>query len=506
MPKKSFVLVVMDGFGLSNKTAGNAIRLAKKPHLSNLFRNNPFTPLKASGNAVGLPEGVMGNSEVGHYTIGAGRVIWQDLERINREIRSKSFFENQVLRQACKYAKKNKSTLHLMGLLSNGGVHAQIEHVLALLKLAKYNGVKEVIVQGFTDGRDMAPRSALKLIRQLEAAMKHLKVGKLGGIIGRYYAMDRDNRWNREHKAYDALVNDKGFTYPSAQDAIQAAYKRGESDEFIQPSLIHGKDSNKRHLVKEKDAIIFFNFRSDRARELTRAFTTGQFKKFKRNRRLKLFFACFCEYDKQLKLPVAFPPVIPQNSLGELLSKKGWKQLRVAETEKYAHVTYFFNGGLEKPFKGEDRILISSPKVATYDKIPQMSALKTTQTVLKALAQEKYDFILINFANCDMVGHTGKLKETVKAVEVVDACVGRIVNEVLKRKGKVLITADHGNAEQKRFKGQPSTAHTTNPVPCCLIGASYKKLRKGGLGDVAPTILKALGIKPPREMTGKSLC
>ncbi|MEK6963950.1 MAG: 2,3-bisphosphoglycerate-independent phosphoglycerate mutase [Nanoarchaeota archaeon] len=505
MPKKPLVLIVMDGFGLSSRGFGNAIQLAKKPNLDYFSMHDPCTALNASGNAVGLPKGVMGNSEVGHYTLGAGRIIWQDLERINQEIHRKSFFKNAVLKKACQHVKKNQSTLHLMGLLSDGGVHAQIEHVFALLELAKKEGIKEVVVHCFTDGRDMAPRSALGLVTKLENKMKQLKRGRIGSIIGRYYAMDRDNRWNREHKAYDALVNDKGFTYPSARKAIQAAYKREEGDEFIQPSRILGANQEKDYLIKERDAVIFFNFRNDRARELTRAFTVGKFKSFRRKKLLKLFFVCLCEYDKKLKLPVAFPPVIPKNSLGEVFSKRGYRQLRLAETEKYAHVTYFFNGGLEKPFKGEERVLIPSPKVTTYDQVPKMSAFKITNVAIKALESNKYEFILINFANCDMVGHTGKLKETIKAIEVVDRCIGQIAGKVLEKGGIILITADHGNAEQKIFKGKPSTSHTTNPVPCYLIGSKYKKLKKGGLSDVAPTILKVLGLKKPKEMKGKAL-
>lgn len=317
--------------------------------------------------------------------------------------------------------------------------------------------------------------------------------------------MDRDNRWNREHKAYDALVHARGLTYPSARQALLAAYKRGEGDEFVRPSIIHCSECDQKHLVKEKDAIIFFNFRSDRARELTRAFTIGNFKQFKRKKLLDLYFVCFCEYDKNLELPVAFPPVIPRNSLGEYLSRKGFRQLRVAETEKYAHVTYFFNGGQERPSPREDRVLVFSPKVSTYDRAPAMSASKITDAAIKALSREKYGFILINFANCDMVGHTGKLKPTIRGIETVDGCVGKIISKTLEKKGFVLITADHGNAEQKQYKGQPSTSHTTNPVPCCLIGTPFKRLKKGGLSDVAPTLLAVLGLKKPREMSGKNL-
>ncbi len=501
MSKKPFVLMVMDGFGLSSKMVGNAVHLAKKPNLDYFSRHDPYTVLNASGEAVGLPKGVMGNSEVGHYTLGAGRIIWQDLERINQEIRSKAFFKNSVLKKACAQVKKNKSVLHLMGLLSDGGVHAQIEHVFALLELAKKEGVKEVVVHCFTDGRDMAPRSALKLIVKLENKMKQLKLGRIGSIIGRYYAMDRDHRWNRTYKAYRVLTQKVSFKFCSAKEAVEAAYARGEGDEFIDPNGIEGV---KRRFVMSKDAVVFFNFRSDRARQLTQALTEKNFKIFKRNQ-IRPFFVCFAEYDKKFNLPVAFPPIIPKNSLGEVFSKRGYRQLRLAETEKYAHVTYFFNGGLEKPFKGEDRILIPSPKVATYDQVPEMSAFKITKATIKALESDKYDFILINFANCDMVGHTGKLKETVKAIEVVDTCIGRIVGEVLEKGGMVLITADHGNAEQKVFKGKPSTSHTTNPVPCYLIGSQYKKLKKGGLSDISPTILKILGLKKPKEMTGKIL-
>lgn len=495
-------MIVMDGFGLSSKINGNAIRLAKKPNLDYFSLHDPSTQLNASGNAVGLPKGVMGNSEVGHYMLGAGQVIWQDLERINREIRSGSFFRNPALRKACQHVKKNHSILHLMGLLSDGGVHAEINHLFAALELAKKERVKEVIIHCFTDGRDMAPRSALRLVAKLENKMKQLKTGKIGSIIGRYYTMDRDHRWVRTQKAYKALTQKAFFKFKSAQEAIQAAYKRGEGDEFIYPSEIEGE---KRRFITGKDAVVFLNFRSDRARQLTQAFTSKRFSGFKRTQIKNLFFACFAEYDKEFKLPIAFHPVVPKNSLGEVFSKKGWKQLRLAETEKYAHVTYFFNGGLEKPFKGEDRILIPSPKVSTYDKTPRMSAVKITKAAVRALESNKYDFILINFANCDMVGHTGKIRETVKAIEIVDTCIGQITGKALEKGGTILITADHGNAEQKLFQGKPSTSHTTNPVPLYLVGSKHKRLKKGGLSSVAPTILKILGIKIPKEMSGVSL-
>ena len=502
MKKRPFVLIVMDGFGLRSSKQGNAIALAKKPNLDYFFKHHAFTELKASGNAVGLPEGFMGNSEVGHYTIGAGRIIWQDLERINREIRSKTFFKNPVLRAARQHVKRHKSVLHVMGLLSDGGVHAQLEHLFALLEWSKRQKI-DLVVHCFTDGRDMAPHSTWPLISKLEKKMAKLKTGRIGSIIGRYYAMDRDHRWMRTHKAYKSLTEKGFFSYPSAKAAIDAAYARGEGDEFIYPSEIQ---SVQRRVVRSKDAIIFLDSESERPGQLTRAFTERQLAGFKRKPLNQLFFACFAEYGQSFKLPVVFPSVIPKKTLGELFSEKGWKQLRVAETEKYAHVTYFFNGGVEKPFRGEDRILIPSPKVSTYDQVPEMSGFKITETVIKALEKGVYDFILVNFANCDMVGHTGKLKETIQAVEVVDKCIGRIVGKTLEKGGKALITADHGNAELKWFKGQPSTAHTTNPVPCCLIGTRYPKLKKGGLADVAATVLKALGLKKPRKMTGKALC
>ncbi len=491
MPK--VLLLILDGWGYRIEKRGNAIRLAKTPVLDTLWKKWPHTLLDASGQAVGLPKGVIGNSEVGHLTLGAGRILESDLVRINKSIQNGSFFRNKVLIDAINnHAKRNNEKLHLMGLLSDAGVHSHFNHLLALLELAKQKGVKEVYVHVFLDGRDTSPKSAAKYIRQLQEKMKELGLGTLATMMGRYYAMDRDNRWNREHKAYDCMVNCKGRKMKDPLAALKYAYAHGETDEFVKPTIFTNKC-----VVDEHDSVIFFNFRSDRARELTRAFVEGRFNKFKREKIIDLHFVTLTQYDSLIKTSVAFPPIVPVMTLGEVVSEAGLKQLRIAETEKWAHVTYFFNGLCEYIFPYEDRTQISSRKVTTYDKTPEMKVREITNALLKN--HLNYDLFVVNFANGDMVGHSGNINAAVKAVEAVDKQIGRIVNDF---PGVVLITADHGNCED--MLGKCSTCHTTNKVPLMLVGVK-RKLRNGGLADVAPTILELMKIKKPREMKGMSL-
>ncbi|MBU1975874.1 MAG: 2,3-bisphosphoglycerate-independent phosphoglycerate mutase [Nanoarchaeota archaeon] len=497
------VLIIMDGFGLRKEVKGNAIRAATKPNLDRLFKEYPFTTLDASGIAVGLPKGIMGNSEVGHLNIGSGRTVHQELVRINEAIKDGSFFWNPTLLDAISHVKKYNSSLHLMGLLSDGQVHSSIDHLFALMKLAVDNELKkDIFLHAFLDGRDTPPRSAEKYIKMVYKKRKQLGLHMtITTIMGRYYSMDRDNRWQRDELAYRAMVDRKGYNFPSSLAGLEAAYRRGESDEFVKPTV-----TDRGH-IKDNDAIIFFNFRSDRAREITRTFKELKFQKFRRRRIKNLNFTTFTKYDKRIKVPVAFPDQDIPNTLAEWLSKKGHKQFHTAETEKYPHVTFFFNGGRETPWKGESRRVVPSPKVATYDLQPEMSAEKITQSLLKEINKNRYSFILVNFANCDMVGHTGIWEAVIKAVETVDKNVGLVVDKVLEKHGNVLIIADHGNAEE--VTGVHQTSHTTNPVPCCLISNKidlrHAKLKKGKLGDVAPTILKIMKIAQPDEMSGKAL-
>jgi len=492
MPK--VLLLVIDGFGYRKEKRGNAIKLAKTPVLDNLVKHHPHTLLEASGQAVGLPKGFMGNSEVGHLTLGAGRVLDTDLMRINKAIRNKSFFKNKSLLEAVDHAKKNKQKLHLMGLLSDSGVHSHIDHLFALLELAKKKGVKEIYVHAFLDGRDTPPKAAEKYLKMLQKRMKQLGVGKLATMMGRFYAMDRDNRWKREHKAYECMVDCVGRKgIMDAVEALHDAYSRGETDEFVKPTILLDKC-----VVDEDDSVIFFNFRSDRARELTRAFVWGKFKEFKRKKIIGLKFVSLTQYDSLLKVPVAFPPVVPEHTLGEVISEAGISQLRIAETEKWAHVTYFFNGLCECVFPHEKRIHVQSNKsVKTYDKKPEMKVKQITDRLLKNI--DSHDFFAVNFANCDMVGHTGNLPAAKRAVEAVDKQIGRIVKFF---PGLIFITADHGNCEDMETDYQ--TTHTTSEVPLIVVNLK-KKLRNGGLSDVAPTILKVMGIKKPKVMNGKSL-
>lgn len=507
MQKKPVMLMILDGFGISDNLEGNAIRRAKKPNYDKLKERYPSTKISASGLDVGLPDGQMGNSEVGHLNIGAGRIIYQELTRISKEIKEGTFFQNEELNFAVDEAIKNNSDIHLMGLLSDGGVHSHIEHLKALIKLCKIKGLKRVFIHCFLDGRDVSPSSAKDFIIELEDYLAKEQVGSIATISGRYYAMDRDNRWERVELAYNALVNGKGNISNSPIKAIEEAYHDNKTDEFVIPTVIL-KNNKPVATIKDKDSVIFFNFRPDRAREITRALNDREFSGFNRQS-LKLNYVCMTQYDKTIEnVKVAFRPESYENTLGQYLSSNGLKQLRIAETEKYAHVTFFFNGGVEAPNEGEDRVLIASPKVATYDLKPEMSAYEVTDKVLNNLEDEKYDLIILNYANPDMVGHTGVVEAAIKAIEVVDNCLGKVVNKVIEKHGSVFITADHGNAECMidYSTGNPMTAHTTNVVPFIYVSSMDKKLREDGiLADIAPTIIEELGLEKPNEMTGKTL-
>ena len=509
MKKKPTVLMILDGYGLNDKTEGNAVALANTPVMDRLMREYPFVKGNASGLAVGLPEGQMGNSEVGHLNMGAGRIVYQELTRITKEIEDGDFFRNESLLEAVENCKKNDSALHLFGLVSDGGVHSHITHIYGLLELAKREGLSRVYVHCFLDGRDTPPASGKGYVEQLEEKMKELGVGQVVSVMGRYYAMDRDNRWERVQKAYEALTEGKGELISSGPEGIQASYDKEVTDEFVVPAVVE-KDGKPVGRIQDKDSVIFFNFRPDRARELTRAFCDDEFTGFSRERRLELCYVCFTEYDVTIpnKL-VAFHPVSIQNTFGQFLADNGKTQARIAETEKYAHVTFFFNGGVEEPNKGEERILVHSPKVATYDLKPEMSAPEVCEKLVGAIHSGKYDVIITNFANPDMVGHTGVLEAAIKAVETVDSCVGKAVEAIKEEDGVIFLCADHGNAEQliDYETGGSFTAHTTNPVPFILINydPSYT-LREGGcLADIAPTLLQIMGMEQPKEMTGKSL-
>lgn len=506
---KPLVLVIADGWGLDEKTEGNAIAQAQKPNMDRFLAAYPHTTLLSSGEDVGLPGGQMGNSEVGHLNIGAGRVVYQELTRITKAIRDGDFFKNEQLLAAVNHVKKKNSSLHLMGLLSDGGVHSHIKHLFALLEMAKQQGLQRVFVHCFLDGRDVPPANAKGYIEELRNKFHNLGMGRIATVMGRYYAMDRDRRWDRTEQAYKAMVLGEGIKVTTAMDAVEQAYRRDETDEFVKPTVIVDDQGNPVARVLDEDAIIFFNFRPDRARQITRAFVDEDFTGFERPRqRPKVYFTCMTQYDKLIEAPVAFMPEKLKNTLGEVLSQKGIKQLRLAETEKYAHVTFFFNGGVEAPNPGEERVLIQSPKVATYDQKPEMSAMEVTDAFLEQLASDKYDVIIMNYANPDMVGHTGDMKAAVKAVETVDTCLGRVVPAVLNKGGTIIITADHGNAEHMSDEeGQPYTAHTTDPVPFIFISGDVQgvNLRPGRLEDIAPTMLHLLGIQQPPEMTGQTL-
>ncbi len=509
MSKKPTVLMILDGYGLNDNCEANAVCEGKTPVMDQLMSQCPFVKGAASGMAVGLPEGQMGNSEVGHMNMGAGRVVYQELTRITKEIEDGDFFRNEALLAAVKNAKENHSSIHFMGLLSDGGVHSHNTHLYALLEMAKREGLEKVYVHCFLDGRDTPPASGKEYIEQLQAKMQEIGVGQIGVVSGRYYAMDRDNRWDRVEKAYRALTRGEGVKGTDAAQAVQESYDNEKTDEFVLPIVIE-KDGKPVTTVQDKDSVVFFNFRPDRAREITRAFCADEFDGFEREKRLDLTYVCFTEYDETIpNKTVAFHKVSITNTFGEFLAAHHMKQARIAETEKYAHVTFFFNGGVEEPNEGEDRILVKSPKVATYDLKPEMSAYEVCDKLVEAIRSLKYDVIIINFANPDMVGHTGVEKAAVKAIEAVDECVGRAVDAIKEVDGQMFICADHGNAEQliDYETGEPFTAHTTNPVPFILVNAdpSYT-LREGGrLADIVPTLIELMGMEKPKEMTGQSL-
>lgn len=504
------MLIILDGWGISPAHEGNAIFLAKTPCLDRLYKEFPYTQLSCSGESVGLPDGIMGNSEVGHLNIGAGRVVYQNLLRIDAAINDGSFFDNKNLNSVISSVKANKSSLHLMGLVSDGGVHSHLNHLFALLDMAAKKDITRVYIHAILDGRDTPPDSGVKFIKHLQNYIKKNKVGDIATICGRYFAMDRDNRWDRVEKAFRLFTLGEGIKEKDPVEVVKNAYMKNEADEFVRPIAMIDRNEKFPGKVKDDDGIIFFNFRADRARQITRAFTDSAFKSFKRDHFPRLCgFVSMTRYDEKFSLPVAFPPVHMDEIFGEVISKKGLRQLRIAETEKYAHVTYFFNGGEEKPFPLEDRCLIPSPRdVPTYDQRPEMSADLVTEEVISRLQSKIYNMVICNFANMDMVGHTGVLEAAIKACEKVDACVQRIVNEVQVQGGTLLITADHGNAEKMiDDNGQTHTAHTLNRVPFILVDDNYKHngLRSGLLGDIAPTILHIMDIKKPKLMTGKSL-
>ena len=506
MSKKTTMLMILDGFGKNENKNGNAISIANTPVIDDLMKKCPVTEIHTSGLDVGLPEGQMGNSEVGHTNIGAGRIVYQELTRITKQIEEGDFFSNPELVEAIENCKKNHSKLHVMGLLSDGGVHSHIRHLYAILELAKRKDFEEVYVHCFLDGRDTPPTSAETYITELQKKMQEKGIGKIASIMGRFYAMDRDKRWDRIEKAYNALVKGEGEKESSATIAIEKSYQKEVFDEFVEPTLICNNDIPIA-TIKKNDSVIFFNFRPDRAREITRAIVDKDFSAFERTF-FPVYFVCFTQYDETMpNVKIAFKPTSIKNTFGEYISKKGLTQLRIAETEKYAHVTFFFNGGEEKQYPGEDRILVPSPKVETYDLKPEMSANEVTEKVIEAIKSEKYDSIILNYANPDMVGHTGNLEAAIKAIETIDTCVGKVVSAMKEKNGVIIITADHGNAEQMidYTTGDPHTAHTTNVVPLILVGMDNVKVKSGKLADLAPTLLDIMGLEKPEEMTGESL-
>ncbi len=493
----------MDGFGINPGAKGNAIEAANTPNLTKLFKENPFTTIGASGLDVGLPDGQMGNSEVGHTNIGAGRVVYQMLVKISKSIQDGEFFNIKVLKDAMENCKKNGTALHLMGLLSDGGVHSHIEHLFGLLEMAKREGLDKVYVHCIMDGRDVSVTSGVGFIKDLQAEMAKLGTGKIASISGRYYAMDRDFAWDRVEKAYSAMVYGEGVMNSDPVKAMEESYANGVTDEFIVPTVV-----DKDGMIKGGDSVVFFNFRPDRARQITRAFVDEKFDGFeRRNGFFPVKFVCMTQYDETMpNVTVAFPPEELKMTMGEYLASKHMTQLRIAETQKYAHVTFFFNGGEEKTFDGEDRILIQSPDVPTFDLQPEMSAYPVCDAVVEKIKSGKYDVVILNFANCDMVGHTGVFEAAVKAVEAVDECVGRVVDAAVSMGGAVIITADHGNADKMiGDDGKPFTPHSTNPVPFCVVGYDCKLKETGRLADIAPTMLKILDLPQPPEMTGESM-
>jgi len=510
MSKKPTVLLILDGYGLSDTKEGNGVALANTPVMDKLMAEYPFVKGYASGMAVGLPDGQMGNSEVGHLNMGAGRIVYQELTRITKEIEDGTFFENEALVEAMENAKKNDSAVHFFGLLSDGGVHSHITHMYGILEMAKRYGIEKVYLHAFLDGRDTPPSSAADYMQQMVDKMAEVGVGKVASVSGRYYAMDRDNNWDRVEKAYLAITKGEGEVATDPVEAIKTSYANDVTDEFMVPTVIT-ENGAPVATVKDGDSVVFCNFRPDRAREMTRAFCSDDFDGFNREKKLDLVFVCYTEYDVTIpnKL-IAFKKVEITNTFGEFLAKQGLKQARIAETEKYAHVTFFFNGGVEEPNEGETRILVDSPKyVPTYDKKPRMSAYTVCDELSKAITGGEYDVIICNFANPDMVGHTGIIPSVVEAIEVIDKCVGEIVNFIKEVDGQLFICADHGNAEMliDPESGDPFTAHTTNPVPFILVNAdpSYKLRENGVLADIVPTLIDIMGLEQPAEMTGKSL-
>ena len=507
--KKPVVLCIMDGFGYNPSDYGNAIRAAKTPRLDEIFKNNPMTYIGASGMDVGLPDGQMGNSEVGHTNIGAGRVVYQELTRITKSIQDGDFFTNDAFIKAVENCKKNNSALHLIGLLSDGGVHSHNTHLYALIELAKKNGLDKVYVHCLLDGRDVPPTSGVEYIEELENKMSETGAGKIATVMGRFYAMDRDNMWDRVGMAYNAMVNREGIEADDALTAVKKSYETIDgdgkhlTDEFVMPTVVKGGAP-----IASGDSVIFFNFRPDRAREITRTFVDPDFTGFERKEFFPLYYVCMTQYDAEMpNVDIAFKPEALTNTMGEYLSKLNKTQLRIAETQKYAHVTFFFNGGEEKTYPGEDRILIDSPKISTFDLKPEMSAYEVCDAACEQILSGKYDVVILNYANCDMVGHTGIFDAAVKAVEAVDECVGRLTDAVMKMDGVILITADHGNADKMyEDDGSPFTAHTTNPVPLAVVGKDCKLKQSGGrLCDLSPTMLDIMGLDKPKEMTGVSL-
>ena len=505
MSKRPVALLIMDGFGYNGSDYGNAIKAANTPNIDKLLQG-PNMLIGASGLDVGLPDGQMGNSEVGHTNIGAGRIVYQQLVKISENMKDltsdKSYLKNKALVGAMEHAKAKGSALHIMGLLSPGGVHSHSDHLYGLLKMAKMNGLEKVYVHAFLDGRDVPPTSAAEYMEEAVAKMKEIGVGKVATVMGRFYAMDRDNAWDRVEKAYDAITLGEGIQETDPVEAIKNSYKNDVTDEFMIPTVV-----DKNGIINSDDSIIFMNFRPDRARQITRAFVDTEFKGFDRKKVVKNYFVCMAQYDAEMpNVEVAYPPEELTMTFGEYISSKGLTQLRIAETQKYAHVTFFFNGGEEKTFPGEDRILIKSPDVETFDMKPEMSAYEVTDAVVEAINADKYDAIILNYANCDMVGHTGIFDAAVKAVEAVDECIGRTVDAILAKGGVAFVTADHGNADKmKEDDGSPFTAHTTNPVPFIVAGLDCEMAESGVLADIAPTMLKAMGLEQPAEMTGHSL-
>lgn len=508
MSKKLTMLMILDGFGVNEKTEGNSVKLANTPNLDEILQKNPNTIIHTSGLEVGLPEGQMGNSEVGHTNIGAGRIVYQDLAKITKAIEDGDFFSVPEFVKAIENCKKNNSKLHIMGLLSDGGVHSHNRHLYALLEMAKRKDFENVFVHCFMDGRDTPPASGEGYITELEEKMKEKGIGQIATISGRFYAMDRDKRWERVSQAYNAIVNGEGEKAISAVSAIEESYQKEVFDEFVKPTVITNKNGEPVAKLENGDSVIFFNFRPDRAREITRSIVDKDFDGFE-TQKLDTYFVCMTPYDETMpNVDVAYRKEELKNTFGEYISNKGLKQLRIAETEKYAHVTFFFNGGKEEQYIGEDRILVPSPKVETYDLKPEMSAYEVTDKVVEAIKSEKYDSIILNFANPDMVGHTGSVDAAIKALEAIDECVGNVVEAINEVNGVLLITADHGNCEQMvDYKtGEPQTAHTTNPVPLAIVGLPVnKKIKEGRLADLAPTMLDLMGLEKPDEMTGESL-